>query len=71
MSLKSECEASVFSFAPLHKQLNANSLDEHKDYIGIVIHLHREEYERRKAAGETSFVLPAAAQEILNEARPW
>ena len=70
MSLKSECEASVFSFAPLHKQLNANSLGEHKDYVGLVIILHREEYERRKAAGESTFVLPDADQEILTESRP-
>ena len=71
MSLKSECEASVFSFAPLHKQLNANTLDEHKEYIGIVIHLHREEYERRKQVGETTFALPEGEQEFLNENRPW
>ena len=71
MSLKSECEASVFSFAPLHKQLNANTIDEHKEYIGIVIHLHREEYERRKEAGETTFVLPQIDQEFLTDTRPW
>ena len=71
MSLKSQCEASVFSFAPLHKQLNANTLDEHKEYIGIVIHLHREEYERRKEAGETTFALPEGEQEFLTENRPW
>ena len=71
MSLKSECEASVFSFAPLHKQLNANTLDEHKEYIGIVIHLHRLEYDRRKEAGKTTFVLPEGEQEFLNDNRPW
>ena len=71
MTLKSECEASVFSFAPLHKQLNAHLLDEHKGYISVVVLLHREEYERRKEAGETEFILPAAAQELINETRPW
>ena len=71
MTLKSECEASVFSFAPLHKQLNANLFEEHADYISVVITLHRDEYERRKAAGETAFVLSDADQETLNEARPW
>lgn len=71
MTLKSECEASVFSFAPIHKQLNAYLLGEYKDYIGIVIHLHREEYERRKEAGETTFALAGGEQEFLNENRPW
>ena len=71
MSLKSECEASVFSFAPLHIQLNANSLGEHKDYFGVVVLLHREEYERLKAAGQTAFVLSDADQDLLNETRPW
>ena len=30
MSLKSQWETSVFAYAPLHKQLNANLFNEHK-----------------------------------------
>tara|TARA_Y100000114_G_C11656388_1_gene276813 strand:- start:185 stop:400 length:216 start_codon:yes stop_codon:yes gene_type:complete len=71
MSLKSECETSVFSFAPLHKQLNANLFDEHKDYVRIVIQVHRDEYLRRKLAGETAFVLSDADKKFLHDNTPW
>ena len=71
MSLKSECEASVFSFAPLHKQINAQLFDEHKEYISIVITLHRDEYEQQKQAGATSFTLPSSAEQFLNELKPY
>jgi hypothetical protein len=71
MTLKSECEASVFSFAPLHKQLNAHLFEEHADYISVVISLHRDEYERQKEAGESSFSLPTEMQQTLNDMRPW
>lgn len=71
MTLKSDCEASIFSFAPLHKQLNANTLDEHKLYISLVVQLHREEYERCKKAGENSFVLPEGAKAMLTDTKPW
>tara|TARA_R100000329_G_C7496340_1_gene174765 strand:- start:23 stop:238 length:216 start_codon:yes stop_codon:yes gene_type:complete len=71
MTLKSECEASVFSFAPLHKQLNAQLFDEHKDYVSIVITLHRDEYDRQKESGESSFSLPKEMQQLLNDMKPW
>ena len=71
MSLKSECEASVFAYAPLHKQLNANLFNEHKDYVSVVITLHRDEYGRQKKAGASSFSLPTEIQQTLNDMRPW
>ena len=71
MTLKSECEASVFSFAPLHKQLNAQLFDEHKDYVSIVITLHRDEYDRQKESGESGFSLPKEMQQLLNDMKPW
>jgi len=71
MSLKSECEASIFSFAPLHKQLNSQILKEHQDYVGIVILLHKEQYEKHKAEGLDSFTLPADIQAHLTEIKPY
>mgnify|MGYP003125562266 FL=1 len=71
MSLKSECETSVFSFAPLYKQLNANLFDEHVEYVRTVIKMHRDEYLRRKLAGETTFVLSDADKKFLGENTPW
>ena len=71
MSLKSECEASVFANAPLHKQLNANLFNEHKDYVSIVITLHRDEYDRQKESGASSFSLPTDIQQILSDMKPW
>ena len=71
MSLKSECQESVYSFAPLHKQLNAELFDEHKEYIKIVITLHRDEYETQKAAGATSFTLSEDSKTFLTNTKPY
>tara|TARA_R100001440_G_scaffold19195_1_gene32399 strand:+ start:14702 stop:14917 length:216 start_codon:yes stop_codon:yes gene_type:complete len=71
MSLKSECEASIYSFAPLHKQLNSQILGEYSEYVGMVILLHREEYQVQKANGDSTFVLSESAKEILTEQNPF
>tara|TARA_B100001093_G_C26734571_1_gene973815 strand:+ start:904 stop:1119 length:216 start_codon:yes stop_codon:yes gene_type:complete len=71
MSLKSDCEASIYSYAPLHKQLNSQILNEHSEYVGMVILLHREEYEVQKANGDSTFVLSEGVKEILTEQNPF
>lgn len=71
MSLKSECQESVFSFAPLHKQLNAELFDEHKEYIRVVITLHKDEYEMQKAAGASSFTLSEHNRTFLTDSKPY
>lgn len=71
MSLKSECEASIYSFAPLHKQLNSQILGEYSEYVGMVILLHREEYEVQKAKGDSTFVLSDAAKKLLTDTSPF
>ena len=71
MSLKSECEASIFAYAPLHKQLNSQIFGEHIGFISTVIILHREEYEVQKANGDSTFVLSEGAKEILTEQNPF
>jgi len=71
MTLKSECEASVFQYAPLHKQLNAQMFDEYKEYISVVIRLHRDEYKIQKEQGSTTFVLPQETSDLLEEMKPY
>jgi len=71
MSLKSECQESIFSFAPLHKQLNAELFDEHKDYIKVVITLHKDEYEIQKANNNSNFVLSESNKNFLNNNKPY
>ena len=71
MSLKSDCEASVLEYAPLHKQLNAHMFNEYKEYISVVITLHRDEYEVQKANGDSTFVLSEGAKQMLTEESPF
>ena len=71
MSLKSECEASIFSFAPLTKQLNANTFGYHKEFVQIVLTLHIDEYEAQKAAGKTLFSLSDQTAQFLASESPF
>jgi len=71
MSLSSDCEASIFSFAPQIRQNNAAISGEHSDYVGIVLILLRENYQKLKSDGETEWSIPANVAETLNSMKPY
>jgi hypothetical protein len=71
MSMKSDCEAAIYNYAPQIRQTNAALLGEHSDYVGIVLLLLRDHYHALKEAGETEWSIPDYMFTTLEEMKPY
>ena len=70
--MKQECENAILQYAPFTRQHNAALFGEHREYIRLVIELHRNHYQQLKAAGQTVWSdLPAEEITWLTENQPY
>lgn len=71
MSLKSECEAAIYSYAPQSRQTNAVMFGEHKEYIESTIMHLRMHYHVLKVSGETEWSIPDDLKAQLDKDKPY
>ncbi len=71
MSLRTDCQAAIYSYAPQQKQTNAALFGEHKEYVGVVLTLLRDHYHALSDAGETEWTVPEQITQTLNELKPY
>jgi hypothetical protein len=71
MSLETQCQDAIFSYANADTQRNAALTGEHKEYVLLVLQLLRDQYKMQRDAGATEFVVPTQTSEYLTEQRPW
>jgi len=70
--MKQECENAILQYAPIIRQINAAIDGEHKEYVAIVIKLHRDHYRNLAEAGASEWTeLPEAVIQWLNENKPY
>ena len=68
--MRSECEAAIYEYAPVYRQLNAALTGEERDYVGVVLQLMRDRYHALVAAGETTWSVPAQIDQTLTDMKP-
>ena len=71
MSLETQCQVAIFSYANADTQRNAALTGEHKEYVLLVLQLLRDAYRDQKAAGATEFHVSTQTAEYLTEQSPW
>lgn len=71
MSLKTDCQDAIYSYAPQQRQTNAALLGEHKEYVSVVLTLLRDHYHALVDAGETNWTVPEQITQTLNEMKPY
>lgn len=70
--MEQACENAILEFAPIIRQLNAAMEGEHKDYVTIVIKIHRDHYRRLVESGATEWSdLPVESIQWLNDNKPY
>lgn len=69
--LQEGCRAAILSYADEEMQRNAALLDEHKEYVELVLRLFRDQYMFQKEAGNTVFVTPVEVEEYLDSIKPY
>jgi len=71
MTLKQQCNDTIYAYADAEAQMNANLFGEHQEYIKLVISLVRADYHRHTRAGLTEFNLDDNIVNILQDECPW
>ena len=71
MSLKSECEVAIYSYAPQMRQTNAALLGEFKEYVEFVLSSLRAHYHVLKEEGETEWSIPDDLKAKLDADKPY
>lgn len=71
MSLKSECEAAIYSYAPQMRQTNAALLGEFKEYVEFVVSSLRTHYHVLKEEGETEWSILDDLKAQLDADKPY
>jgi hypothetical protein len=71
MTLKTDCQEAIYSYAPQQRQTNAALLGEHKEYIGVVLQLLRDHYHALEEDGETEWSIPDYIVSTLEEMKPY
>ena len=71
MSMKEDCKAAIYNYAPQIRQTNAAFLGEHSDYVGIVLTSLRDHYHVLKETGETEWSIPDYMITMLEEMKPY
>ena len=69
--LQEGCRAAILSYADEEMQRNAILLDEHTEFVKLVLHLFRDEYRRQANSGNTVFVTPIHIEEYLDSIKPY
>jgi hypothetical protein len=71
MSLKLECEAAIYSYAPQSRQINSVLFGEYKEYVELVIESLRINYHALKEEGETGWSIPEDLKAQLDADKPY
>lgn len=71
MNMKEQCKNAIYYYAPQERQNNAALLDEYTGYVGAVIILLKDNYERLKEQGETEWFIPDDILATLEEMKPY
>jgi len=71
MSLKTDCQLAIYSYAPQIRQTNAALDGEHQDYVTLVISSLRFRYEELKIEGATEWSIDDFLREILDAEKPY
>ena len=70
-NLKDGCTASIYTYAPIIRQLNAALYGEHKDFVDKVLGLYRQHYHDLKQSGRTEWEdLPQEFRQITFRISP-
>ncbi len=68
--MRDDCQASIETYAPPHRQRNAALLGEEADYVALVLQLLRDHYHELVSAGATVWSVPAQIDQTLTDMRP-
>jgi len=71
MSIESECQTAIYSYASKETQSNAALTGEHKDYVLLVLILMRDLYREQVANGNATFTIPDETATLLTSECPW
>lgn len=70
--MEQACKDAILEYAPWERQHNAALLGEHKEYVSIVIKVHRDHYNKLVASGSSEWTeLPSSTIQWLNENKPY
>jgi|SaaInlLV_10m_DNA_1039704.scaffolds.fasta_scaffold13933_2 hypothetical protein len=70
-TLKEDCKAAIYEYAPLERQNTAAICGIHQGYVHLVITEFREHYENLKRAGETEWYIPEYLKAALDADKPY
>ena len=71
MTMKTECMASIYSYASQERQNNAALTGEHLPYVSVVLTLLRGHYHQLLDGGVSEWSIPDYMVETLNSMKPY